>query len=61
MGMTTPRLLSAKHTTESGPARPTVKGNYFQTETHYPTIEAAIFIGLVLILAGAGTWASVIG
>ena len=25
------------------------------------TIEAAIFIGLVLILAGAGTWASTVG
>jgi hypothetical protein len=25
------------------------------------TIEAAIFIGLVLALAGAGTWASAIG
>jgi hypothetical protein len=25
------------------------------------TIEAAIFCGLVLVLAGAGTWASVIG
>jgi hypothetical protein len=24
-------------------------------------IEAAIFFGLVLVLAGAGTWASVIG
>jgi hypothetical protein len=24
-------------------------------------IEAAIFIGLVLVLAGAGTWASAIG
>jgi hypothetical protein len=25
------------------------------------TIEAAIFIGLVLVLAGAGTWASTVG
>ena len=25
------------------------------------TIEAAIFFGLVVVLAGAGTWASVIG
>jgi hypothetical protein len=25
------------------------------------TIEAAIFIGLVLILAGGGTWASTVG
>jgi hypothetical protein len=25
------------------------------------TVEAAIFFGLVLALAGAGTWASVIG
>jgi hypothetical protein len=25
------------------------------------TIEAAIFIGLVLVLASAGTWASTVG
>jgi hypothetical protein len=33
---------------------------HMRTPWTLSTIEAAIFIGLVLILAGAGTWASVI-
>jgi hypothetical protein len=32
-----------------------------RTPWTFSTIEAAVFLGLVLVLAGAGTWASSVG
>ena len=36
-------------------------GSLMRTPWTLSTIEALIFFGLVLVLAGAGTWATVLG